>query len=152
MKVRIVLVLLALLTTVDTAAPRGRIGSGMRKTGMLQRYLKRVTFGIVLPHSTFRQRKYNSTVLATLATYYKARPQYTLTRKFNVTYSVAMVGRKPSPTRKCYMKLVINQTNNPAVQDLSEEFYIHSAARNSLLLWYKIYTTVFTAVRHYKLS
>ncbi|XP_021929353.1 glutamate receptor ionotropic, NMDA 2B-like [Zootermopsis nevadensis] len=98
-KVRIVLVLLALLVSVNTAAPKSRIGSGMRKSGMLQRYLKRVTFGILLPHSTFRQRKYNSTVLATLATYHKARPQYTLARKYNVTYSVAMVGRKPSPTQ-----------------------------------------------------
>ena len=97
---RLVLVLFALLVTVDANAVRSRTGSGTRKTGMLHRNLKRITFGILLPHSTFRQRKYNSTVLSTLATYSKARPQYTLSRKFNITYSLAMVGRKPSPTGK----------------------------------------------------
>jgi len=94
------MVLFALLLTVESNAVRSRTGSGARKIGISHRNLKRITFGIVLPHSTFRQRKYNSTVLSTLATYYKARPQYTLTRKFNVTYSLAMVGRKPSPTGK----------------------------------------------------
>jgi hypothetical protein len=109
---RIILVFLALLVTADAAAVRSRTGSGMRKTGMLQRNLKRVTFGIVLPYSTFRQRKYNSTVLATLGSYYRARPQYSLTRKYNVSYSIAMVGRKPSPTRKYCMNVVINQQRN----------------------------------------
>jgi hypothetical protein len=98
--VRLVVLLFVLLVTVDSTAVRIRPGGSARKTGILHRNLKRITFGIVLPHSTFRQRKYNSTVLSTLATYYKARPQYTLTRKFNVTYSLAMVGRKPSPTGK----------------------------------------------------
>jgi hypothetical protein len=97
---RLVLVLFALLVPVDLSAIKSRTGSSMRKTGILHRNLKRITFGIVLPHSTFRQRKYNSTVLSTLATYYKARPQYTLTRKYNVTYSLAMIARKPSPTGK----------------------------------------------------
>jgi len=101
MKCWIILVFLALLATVELAAPKSRTGSGSRKIGMMQRHLKRVTFGIVLPHSTFRQRKYNSTVLATLATYYKARPQYSLSRKFDISYSIAMIGRKPSPTGKC---------------------------------------------------
>ncbi|XP_033610678.1 glutamate receptor ionotropic, NMDA 2B isoform X2 [Cryptotermes secundus] len=96
---RIILLFLTLMATVSTAALRSRTGSGMRKTAMLQRNLKRVTFGIVLPYSTFRQRKYNSTVLATLGTYYKARPQHSLTKKYNISYSIAMVGRKPSPTQ-----------------------------------------------------
>ncbi|KAJ9588821.1 hypothetical protein L9F63_017859, partial [Diploptera punctata] len=54
--------------------------------------------GIVLPQSTFRQRKYNSTVLAALNYYQRAKVYYTFTRKYDVTYSIAMVGRKPSPT------------------------------------------------------
>lgn len=100
LRLRLFLVLCVLLVTVDTAAIKSRTGSGTRKSGILHRNLKRITFGIMLPHSTFRQRKYNSTVLSTLGTYYKARPQYALSRKFNVSYSIAMVGRKPSPTGK----------------------------------------------------
>jgi hypothetical protein len=104
----IIVLFLTLLVTIDAAAVRGRTGSGMRKTVMQQRNLKRVTFGIVLPYSTFRQRKYNSTVLATLGTYYRARPQHPLTKKYNISYNIAMVGRKPSPTRKYYMNVHIN--------------------------------------------
>jgi hypothetical protein len=119
-KVRIALVLMSLLVTVDAAAPKSRISGGMRKSGMLQRNLKRVTFGIVLPHSTFRQRKYNSTVLAALATYYKDRQEYTLAWKYNLSYNIAMVGRKPSPTRKYNMGLVLNQS-------ISLKVHSHSA-------------------------
>jgi hypothetical protein len=100
-------VFLALLVTADAAAARSRTGSGLRKTGMLQRNLKRVTFGIVLPYSTFRQRKYNSTVLATLGAFYRTRPQHTLAKKYNVSYSIVMVGRKPSPTREYCMNVAI---------------------------------------------
>jgi hypothetical protein len=110
---RLVVVLFALLVTVDLTAVRSRTGSGARKTGILYKSSKRVTFGIVLPYSTFRQRKYNSTVLSTLATYYKARPQYALTRKYNVSYSLAMVGRKSSPTGKWILHVSVHR---PVIQ------------------------------------
>jgi hypothetical protein len=109
---RIIFLFLALLVTVEAAAVRSQTGSGLRKTAMQQRNLKRVTFGIVLPYSTFRQRKYNSTVLATLGTYYRARPQHSPTKKYNISYSIAMVGRKPSPTRKYCMNVTINKHRN----------------------------------------
>jgi hypothetical protein len=109
---RIILAFFALLVTADAAAVRSRTGSGTRKTGMSQRNLKRVTFGIVLPYSTFRQRKYNSTVLATLGAYYRTRPQQSLAKKYNVTYSIAMVGRKPSPTREYCMNVALYKQPN----------------------------------------
>ena len=99
--VRTVFVLLAVVfVMVHSAVPRGRVGAGSRKSSQFHRNLKRVTMGIVLPQSTFRQRKYNSTVLAALNYYQRAKVYYTFTRKYDVTYSIAMVGRKPSPTGK----------------------------------------------------
>jgi hypothetical protein len=140
---RITFVFLALLVTVESAAIRSRIGSGIRKPGMPQRNLKRVTFGIVLPYSTFRQRKYNSTVLATLGTYNRARPQHSLTKKYNISYSIAMVGRKPSPTRKYCMNVAINKQRNFKEHGLSWAVWLFTWSRNSrktrsVVLWKKI--------------